>query len=473
MAMLNLLNRRKRARRVLVIGLDCASPQLIFDQFKTELPTLSRLMAGGTWGELTSSTPCITVPAWASMMSSRDPGVLGVYGFRNRKDYSYDQLVTADSDSLPVKRLWDYLGDAGKQSLLVGVPQTYPVHPVNGTLVSDFLTPGSTSGFTYPAILKAEVLKQYPTYKFDVGNFRSEDKARLYADLMDMTAMQTGLFKHLLKTKPWDFAMFVNIGVDRLHHGFWHFHDPAHRLYTPGNPYEHAIRDYYKLMDNYLAELLEIAGSETTVLVVSDHGVSRMDGGICINEWLWRNGWLALKAPPPNKTGLSRIEDCDIDWANTRAWASGGYYGRVFLNVRGREPQGIIPPEQYETMRQLLVAALKGIPDPEGKPLNTQVFKPQEIYQQVNGIAPDLMVYFGDLHWRAVGSLGHGKYWTLENDTGPDYANHAVQGMFILNEPGKTGAGRVEGHQLMDIAPTLLDRFGLPIPAEMQGRIIP
>lgn len=471
--MLNLLNRRKRARRVLVIGLDCASPHLIFDQFKAELPTLSRLMAGGTWGELTSSTPCITVPAWASMMSSRDPGVLGVYGFRNRKDYSYDQLVTADSDSLPVKRLWDYLGDAGKQSLLVGVPQTYPVHPVNGTLVSDFLTPGSTAGFTYPAILKAEILKQYPTYKFDVGNFRSEDKARLYADLMDMTAMQTGLFKHLLKTKPWDFAMFVNIGVDRLHHGFWHFHDPAHRLYTPGNPYEHAIRDYYKQMDSFAADLLQIAGDETTVLVVSDHGVSRMDGGICINEWLWRNGWLALKAPPPNKTGFSRIEDCDIDWANTRAWASGGYYGRVFLNVRGREPQGIIPPEQYETMRELLVAALKGIPDPEGKPLNTQVFKPQEIYQQVNGIPPDLMVYFGDLHWRAVGSLGHGKYWTLENDTGPDYANHAVQGMFILHEPGKTGAGQVAGHQLMDIAPTLLDRFGLPVPPEMQGRIIP
>ena len=94
------------------------------------------------------------------------------------------------------------------------------------------------------------------------------------------------------------------------------------------------------------------------------------------------------------------------------------------------------------------------------------------MYTQVNNIAPDLMVYFGDLHWRAVGSLGHGKHWTLENDTGPDYANHAVQGMFILNEPGKKGAGRVDGHQLMDIAPTLLDRFGLAIPSEMQGKVI-
>ncbi len=470
--MLNLFNRRNGARRVLVLGLDCASPHLIFDQFKDELPTFSKLAASGTWGELTSSTPCITVPAWASMTSSRDPGVLGVYGFRNRKDFSYDRLVTADSESIPVKRVWDYLSDAGKQSVLVGVPQTYPPHPLNGYMVTDFLTPGREAGFAYPAILKAEVLKQYPNYKFDVSNFRSDDKERLRQDLLDMTAMQTGLVKHLMKTKPWDFFMFVNIGVDRLHHGFWHFHDPAHRLYTPGNRYENAIRDYYKMMDSFAAELLEIAGNETTVLVVSDHGVSRMDGGICINEWLWRNGWLAFKTPPKNGSGLTAFEDCEVDWANTRAWASGGYYGRVFLNVQGREPNGTIAPERYEVMRDLLAAGLAAIPDPNGEPLNTQIFKPQAIYQQVNNIAPDLLVYFGDLHWRAIGSLGHGKYWSLENDTGPDYANHAVQGMFILNEPGKAGAGRVEGHQLMDIAPTLLDHFDLPIPPEMQGRKI-
>ncbi len=467
--MLNLFNRRKSARRVLVLGLDCASPHLIFDQFQADLPTFTRLRASGTWGELTSAIPCITVPAWASMLSSRDPGVLGVYGFRNRKDFSYDRLVTADSSAIKVKRVWDYLSDAGKQSVIVGVPQTHPVRPLNGYLVSDFLTPGREVTFTYPAILKAEVLKLYPNYKFDVLNFRSEDKVRLLDDLLDMTQMQMGLVKHLMQTKPWDFFMFVNIGVDRLHHAFWHFHDPTHRLYTPGNPFEHVVHDYYVMMDRFAAELLEIAGEDTTVLVVSDHGVSRMDGGICLNEWLWRNGWLALKSPPPNAGGLSRIEDCDIDWAHTRAWASGGYYGRVFLNVQGREPQGTIPPSQYEVMRDLLASALAAIPDPDGQPMHNHIYKPQEIYQTVNNIAPDLMVYFGDLHWRAMGSLGHGKYWSRENDTGPDYANHAVQGMFILNEPGKPGLGRVEGRQLMDIAPTLLDRFGLPIPDEMQG----
>jgi len=82
------------------------------------------------------------------------------------------------------------------------------------------------------------------------------------------------------------------------------------------------------------------------------------------------------------------------------------------------------------------------------------------------------MVYFGGLHWRSVGTLGHGKHWTLENDTGPDDANHAPQGMFILYEPGKPGAGCVTGHQLMDIAPTLLKCLGLAVPPEMQGSLI-
>ena len=104
--------------------------------------------------------------------------------------------------------------------------------------------------------------------------------------------------------------------------------------------------------------------------------------------------------------------------------------------------------------------------------MDTRVFKPQEIYEQVNGIAPDLMVYFGGLHWRAVGSLGYNDIYTLENDTGPDDANHAEHGLFILYDPRAKGAGQVTGHQLMDIAPTLLGRLGLRIPPELQGRPI-
>ncbi len=463
--------RRKKPARVLVLGLDCASPDLVFNQFRDELPNLSRLAAGGTWGELESCIPCITIPAWSSMMSSRDPGVLGCYGFRNRADYSYDNLVTANGSAIKHPRLWDMIGAAGREVALIGVPQTYPPRPVNGHLVTDFLTPGTDSAFTYPAIFKQEVLKLAPDYAFDVKGFRTDNKAGLLRRLLDMTEVQHKLVRHTLTSKPWDFFMTVNIGVDRAHHGFWRFHDPAHRLYEPGSPFASAIRDYYRLVDGFIGELVELAGDDVTVLVVSDHGVTRMDGGICVNEWLWRNGWLAFKTPPPDGQ-LTRFEDADVDWSRTKAWSSGGYYGRIFLNVEGREPQGIIPRAAYAAVRDDLAAALAAIPGPQGERLNTTVFQPEAIYRQVNNIAPDLLVYFGGLHWRSVGSLGHDAVYTFENDTGPDDANHAPLGMFILYEPHRRGAGRVVRHQLMDVAPTILDRMGLSVPPEMQGRLI-
>ena len=123
---------KRRARRVLVLGLDCASPDLIFNQFRSDLPTFTQLAAQGTWGRLESSLPCITVPAWTSMLSSHDPGVLGIYGFRNRADHTYNAMTTANNTAVKVNRVWDYLGEAGKRSIVVGVPQTFPPRALNG-----------------------------------------------------------------------------------------------------------------------------------------------------------------------------------------------------------------------------------------------------------------------------------------------------------------------------------------------------
>jgi predicted AlkP superfamily phosphohydrolase/phosphomutase len=338
-------------------------------------------------------------------------------------------------------------------------------------MVGGLLTPGIESAFTYPAVFKQEVLNVAPNYTFDVADFRTEDKFGLLKRIIDMTELQHKVVMHTLKSKPWDFFMYVNIGVDRMHHGFWRYHDPQHRYHDPNSLLVSAIRDYYKLADRLIGEVVEAAGDDVIVLVVSDHGVSRMDGGICVNEWLWRNGWLALKAPP--KDGLLLpFEQAEIDWAHTKAWASGGYYGRIAFNVQGREPQGIIPPGHYEVVREELATQLAAIPGPEGERLNTQVFKPQAVYREVRNIAPDLLVYFGDLHWRAVGSFGHGRHYTFENDTGPDDANHAIHGLFILCEPKRSSAGRVIGHQLMDVTPTILHRMGMSIPSDMQGRVM-
>jgi predicted AlkP superfamily phosphohydrolase/phosphomutase len=464
---------KPKVRRVFVVGLDCAAPELVFQQWRDDLPNLRSLAERGMWGEMQSCTPAITVPAWSSMLSSKDPGVLGIYGFRNRADHSYDKMSTAMSTAVREKRVWDILGDAGKRSVVLGVPQTYPVQPLNGWLVSDFLTPGRHNAFAYPPELRDEVLRVAPAYDFDVPDFRSEDKGWLLKQVYAMTDTHFAVIDRLMAEKPWDFFMSVEIGVDRMHHGFWSHHDPRHFRYQAGNPFERAIHDYYVYIDRKLGEWLGKLPADTAVLVVSDHGAKRMDGGICLNEWLWRNGYLAFKQDPV-RGQVTPLEKLEIDWSRTTAWGSGGYYGRVFLNVQGREPQGIIPADQYETMRAELAHKLAAIPDTQGRDIGTRVFRPQDIYRQVNGIAPDLIVYFGDLLWRSVGTLGYDSVYTFDNDTGPDDCNHAQNGMFILADPRQRNArGReVEGVQLMDIAPTILRLFDVAVPGDMQGRAL-
>ncbi len=457
-------------RRVAVIGLDGAAPGLVFDRWRDDLPHLRALAERGLWGEMRSSHPPITVPAWASMMSGRDPGELGLYGFRNRRSYAYDDYLLASSRQVRCELVWDVLSRAGKKVIVHGVPQTYPPRPVNGCMVSGFLTPSRQRPYTYPADLRAEVERVAPDYAFDVEDFRTDDKAGLLQRIYRRTEQHFAVARHLLASRPWDFFMMVEIGVDRIHHGFWKYIDPLHPKYEAGNPFESSIRDYYRHVDGEVGALLDLLGAGTTVFVVSDHGARAMQGGICFNEWLIRRGDLVLHGRPAGPTPMSaRL----VDWRRTRAWAEGGYYGRLFLNVKGREPQGIVEPGDYERARGDLIAAIAAIEDAGGRCLGSRAYRPEDLYRQVNGIAPDLIVYFGDLAWRSIGSVGLGTIHTFENDIGPDDANHDWQGIFIRGEGGREGGGsRVGELQLMDMAPTILDELGVPPPAGMRGRIV-
>ncbi len=460
---------RKRAERVLVIGLDCATPQFIFGPNRFDLPNLRALAEAGAWGLLESSHPPITVPAWASMMSSKDAGTLGFYGFRNRADYSYDRMTTANASAVKEKRVWDILSRLGKKVVVLGVPQTYPVRPVNGWMVAGFLAPDTNADYTYPKTLKEEIAREIGEYFLDVKDFRTNEKDRLLGRIHQLMENRFDTARHLMKSKPWDFFMMVEMGMDRLHHAFWKFGDPTHPKFEPGNPFEHAMRDYYQAVDARIGELLSMVGDETAVLVVSDHGAKSMVGGICINQWLINEG---LLTPAEPVTAPTRIEDCPIDWSRTRAWASGGYYGRVFLNVKGREPQGVIPAAEYESFRDSLVARIDAMTDHEGRPLGNRALKPEDLYRTVNGVAPDLIVYFGDLNWRSVGMVGMNSVYTFENDTGPDDANHDYHGIFIMDDRAERGGAELTGLQLMDIAPTVLDLMGVDVPGDMQGKTI-
>ena len=456
-------------RRVAVIGLDCAEPSLIFDRWIEDLPNLRSLIERGTWGQLRSVDPPITVPAWSCMMTSRDPGELGIYGFRNRADHSYDRQFVADSRAVPIPRLWDHLGEAGKHVIVLGVPGTYPPAPVAGELVSCFLTPDPrVDQYTEPASLRDEIERLVGPYQVDVRNYRRADRDRILSEIYEMTEQHFAAARHLLDTRPWDFFMMVEIGVDRIHHAFWSFHDPTHRNYEPGNRYRDVIRNYYQYLDDQIGELLERFGDDDTVIVVSDHGAEPMRGAVCINQWLIGEGYLTLRSTPET---ITPFDVTNVDWSQTRVWGDGGYYGRIWLNVRGREPDGIVDPSEYETLRDELISRLEGLPDPDGRPIGTRVFRPEDLWLEQRGVAPDLIAYFGNLAWRSAGSVGHAGYHTFENDTGPDDANHARNGVFIMAGPG-VPAGPRDGLSILDVAPTILGRFGMPPIERMRGQVI-
>ncbi|MFZ4638841.1 MAG: alkaline phosphatase family protein [Nodosilinea sp.] len=456
------------APRLLIIGLDCMEPSLVFDQWRSDLPNLSRLMAQGSYGRLESSIPAITVPAWSCMMTGRDPGELGIYGFRNRRDRDYHTMAISDGSAVKFPRLWDWLGEAGWTVAVLGVPGTSPPYPVQGSLVSCFLTPSTAVPFTYPPELGHQIRAWMPDFMMDVPNFRSEDKEAILIHLYRLCDQRFSLAEKLLHRDQPDFLMLVDMGVDRIHHAFWKPMDPRHPQYQPDSPWASAIHDYYVHVDGRVGQLLQACDPDTAVLVVSDHGAQPLMGGICINEWLIRQGYLTLAQAVPQPQPLDQVA---VDWGQTQAWGAGGYYARIFLNVQGREPLGTVAMADYEGLRDQLAEQLQQLQDPQGLPLPVKVFKPQAIYQRVRGRAPDLIVYFDDLAWRSVGSVGLNSLYTVENDTGPDDANHAPLGLMIFSDPqAPRGGQELSGAQIYDILPTLLGRYGIPGPAGLRGK---
>ncbi|MCH7566689.1 MAG: alkaline phosphatase family protein [Nitrospirae bacterium] len=452
--------------KICVLGLDCAAPEIIFRDER--LVNIRRLMREGAYGRLESVIPPITVPAWMCMTTSQDPGSLGVYGFRNRTDYSYSGLGFATSGAIKAPAIWDHLANAGKKSIIIGVPPGYPPRRINGISVGCFLTPDTVEGeFTHPASIKAKITELVGEYPVDVKGFRTDNKEWLKKEIFEMSRKQWQVVRWLLKEQEWDYFHFVDIGLDRMHHGFWNYFDKKHFQYQPGNPYENLIPDYYLWLDQQIGSVLELLDDETVVLVVSDHGAQRLDGGFVVNEWLISEGLLVLEEHPKGVTPFAKLK---VNWAKTKVWSEGGYYARVFFNVQGREPQGLIPAGDYEAFQDEMKARFQALPDDKGNPLNSLVFKPKEIYRNVRNVAPDLIVHFGGLLWRSIGSVGHGRFHVQENDTGPDACNHAQFGMFLLAAPNCPLRGEYEGAKLLDIAPTLLDLAGYEIPGSMQGR---
>ena len=444
-------------RRVFILGLDCAPPKVLYDGYGVEIHALKEVIRDGIRYYMRSCYPPITIPAWISMFTGKTPGELGVYGFRHRRPGDVRASYIVNSRHIKEQTIWEELSKKGVRVGIVGVPPTYPPKPVNGFMISDFTTPGSEKPYTWPPWLKREIESLFGRYVFDII-YRSHEKERVAEELFTMTKQHLRVVKYLLTKKKWEFFIYVEVGLDRAHHAFWKYFDKEHPRYEEHPVYSKVIPNYYKLIDEWFGEIRKILPKDTVIIIASDHGVKAMKGAFTINEWLIQEGYLRLKEKP--KKQCQDLDKDIIDWEHTIAWAWGGYYSRVFINLKGREPRGTVEPNEYEdTVNQLKKEIMK-IKGPKGELWRNEVYTPYELYPEVRGDPPDLMVYLDNLSWRPAGTIGWNRLYLPENDRGPDDAVHDWIGVFTIYDPEETiergNRGEIKITEIYDIIKRLV-----------------
>lgn len=455
------MNRRK----VLVIGLDCVPPELIFKRFRKEMPNVQRMIESGMHGRLRSSIPPSSTNAWTSMAMSKGSDSIGVYDYVYRKNRSYTDLGVISS-VFSHGCVWDILSELEKKVVVFNVPMTYPPRKVRGAMISDVgFTPSEKSDYTYPKELRDEIEKNIGKYAIKIPDARKLEKPKLLEEIFRISEVRFRAFEYLLENVEWDFFIGVLYATDALMHNFWRYLDPGHRKHEKDEKMLERIGEYFRYVDGKIGEMISKAGEDTTVILMSDHGAKRMNGRINLNDWLIKEGYLVLKSKTKEKTPLLMA---DVDWEKTKAFAFGAYYASLFLNVKGRDPEGCVEPgKEYRKLKREIKSRLKKIPDDRGNKINTKVY---DIPESEN--APDLLVYFDDLHWGVNSRVKNGTLYSWSTEKGPDDAVHSQTGFFVISGKGVKKSGNPVLKDIRDITPTILNLMKIPIPRELEGKAI-
>ncbi len=424
-------------RRLFFLGLDSLPPRVLYEGLDGgAFQYLRGLVREGARWVMRTCHPPITVPAWMVMFTGKTPGELGVYGFRHRRPGEFGYYIV-NSGYIKAPTIWDEASRRGLRVGVYGVPPTYPPRPLHGFMVTDFTTPGPEKPYTFPPWLRRELEALTGPTIFDIV-YRSEDKDRVARDLLRMLDNHLRQVEYLATRKKWDAFFYVEISVDRAHHAFWRYFDPEHPRYEEHPRYSRVIPEVYRRIDEWLERLHPRLPKDTVLVVASDHGIKAMRGAFTINQWLAEQGYLKLRVDPSSlKPGTDLGEDM-VDWQGTIAWAWGGYYSRVFVNLKGREKHGVVEPRYYEETLEMLRRDLESIRGPRGEEWANKAYRPSELYPEVNGDPPDLMLYLDDLNWRPAGTLGWPANYLEENDRGPDDAVHDWHGVYAVYDPEGT-----------------------------------
>ncbi len=506
-------------KRVLIIGLDGITFDT-FDPWMEEgiLPNTAMFRDGGVHASLDSIFPPITAPAWASFMTGMNPGKTGIFEFLYSRSSSFD-LAPVNATVRDGVTLWDILSREGKKVISLGVPVTYPPEPVNGVLVGGFLPPQGARDFTHPPELLDEIEKRYGPYPIYHKEVYQKGKVdRVIDEANDILRYRREMTLDLLKEREWDFAITYFEGTDRMQHEVWHIHDESHPHSTRSEVarYKEKVLGFYREVDETVRLLTEaVDDGETAVIIMSDHGFGPIHYYLNLNVWLLEQGFLKLKRDPLTllkrliftlgitpafgyrtamKLGLAGLRLSkgvggrnvifdminsiflsleNIDWTRTRAYSKGNY-GQIYVNLKGREPDGSVDPSEYDAVVEELKKALRAIPDPDtGGKLMSDVFHRSERYTGAYvERMPDVLFKPGNMVYKALGIVD----FTTRHFIEPTFGNsgdHRMNGVFFA-KGGEfdVRAERLPEISIMDVAPTVLHALGLAVPEDMDGRVI-
>jgi len=505
---------REEKTKCLIIGLDGATFRIIKPLMeKGGLPNIGEMMKNGVSAKLASVIPPLTASAWVSFMTGKNPGKHGIFDFDYRVDNTYD-FSLLNSNFIDGDTLWAMLSRNDKKVVVINVPFTYPPERVNGFLISGILTP-LKSTFTYPPSLKEELVKEFGDLRFVMKeDARLEDKEAWLSDLYNVTEKCAEIAFYIMENYDWDFFMVVFMGIDWIQHHFWKYMDPKNPRYDPEKSelYGDAILKFYQYIDTLVGKIVEKAGENTITFVMSDHGFGPVYKIINVNNWLMNLKLLRLKRERRriefwlSKIGLTKerflnliiqnsprkllklllraksrvkkvydmeLSFADVDWSQTKVYAH-GHGGRIFVNLEGREPQGIVKPgNEFEELRNYLKEKLYELEDPEcGCRVIEKVLMKEEVYWGAHlDRAPDI-VFDTKTGYTVYNSFELGRNSTFVPAGDLRSGSHEIDGIFIAAGKGIKQMTSLSKLRIWDITPTVLHVMGVPFPTDLDGRVV-
>jgi len=454
------------------------------------MPFLKEFADSGVRAGLYSVIPPLTPPAWASLVTGRSPGQHGIFDFFLKESPNSRHIRFATSHDVRSETIWTIANRHGLRVMALNFPLTFPPPHINGYVVPGWMPWRQLRLGCYPVGLY-EKLKALPGFNphelaMDMahegralGGCPQEEYDDWIALHIRREQQWFQILKALFNEKPCELVAILFDGVDKLQHLFWRFLDPAYS-HTVTLSWEQQVRErclnYFRQLDGLIANIVELIGSEATVILASDHGFGPQVRTFFVNAWLEQQGYLAWangKGPRPSPTevlGISQLA-CHVyllDWERTRAYAPLPSGNGIHIVRPDGECSGGVSDAEYELLRDRLIEGLHEVRDPlTGEPVVSQVWKREEIFAGPHlDLAPDLTLELQD-----GGLVSILASEMLVSPRPQPSGTHRPEGIFIARGPGLRSGVRLTPLSILDVAPLLLHSLGLPVSAELEGRV--